>query len=80
MREEKTKLISEVLLSVMPHLACPEELRELVQNETKSCDRFEDFIANFKKKNSEIKDPTKRTDGQIFLNELKRELMKSGSD
>ena len=80
MRDERAKVISESLSSVMPYIAHPGELRESIESGKKECNCIEEFIENFKKKNSEISDPTKKTDGQIFLNELKRNLAKSCSD
>ena len=80
MRSENGKTIEESLVSVMPYVAYPGELKELIRAEEAICASIEEFIENFRRKNSAISDATKRTDGQIFLNELRRNLEKSGSD
>ncbi len=80
MRADNGKTIAESLVSVMPYVAYPGELKELIRAEEEICASLDEFIENFRKKNSSIADATKRTDGQIFLNELRRNLAKSGSD
>ena len=73
-------LKEESLSSVMPYVAYPVELRELIEKEAEGCDCIETFVEKFKKKISEGHDVTKKTDGQIFLNELKRNIARSSSD
>ena len=80
MLEEDKKIILGSLSSVMPYVACPEELRETIEKEVGSCDSIEAFAEKFKKKVSTIHDATGKTDIQIFLNELERNITKSGSD
>lgn len=80
MRDEESKLISKSLFSVMPYVTHPEELKELIQTTNNECSCIGEFVESFKRKNSEISDPAKKTDGQIFLNELEHILAKSCSD
>ena len=80
MPEKDATIIMESLSSAMPHIAFPVELRELIERERVGCDCIETFVEKFRKKISEIHDVTRKTDGQIFLNELKRNIAKSSSD
>lgn len=80
MLDKDTKIIKGSLSSVIPHIAFPDELRELIEKERMDCDRIEKFVEKFRQIISETRDVTRRTDGQIFLNELKRSITKSGSD
>lgn len=80
MMKENIKLIVGSLSSVMPYVAYPAELRELIEKEMDDCDCIGAFVEKFKKKISERCDVTRKTDGQIFLNELRRNLAKTNSD
>ncbi len=80
MLEKDAKLITGSLSSVMPHIAFPSELKQLIEEESVGCDCIETFVEKFRQKISERRDVTRKTDGQIFLNELRRNITKFGSD
>ena len=74
MMEKEANLILDSFSSAMPYLEHPEELKELIQREIKASDSVEKFIGNFEEKISAINDVTRRTDSNIFLNELRRAI------
>ena len=74
MLEKEAQFLLTSFSSAMPYLVYPDELRQLVNRERGASDSVESFVANLKKKISETTDTTRRTDGQIFLNELRRAL------
>lgn len=76
MREEDARLVRDSLSSVMPYIAYPQELRELIEREIRNNESIEAFVENVKKAISERTDATKKTDGQIFLNEFRRRIQK----
>lgn len=76
MRDDDARLIRDSLSSVSPYIAYPQELRELVEREIKNSDSIDVFIENTRRAISERLDVTKKTDGQIFLNELRRRIKK----
>ena len=80
MLEVDAKIVMASFSSVMPYIAYPGELKELIEREIVSCDCIETFVEKIKKKISEINDITKKTDEQIFLNELRRRAKKLDSD
>jgi len=77
MKEELKKIMMESLSSAMPYIVYPEELKEFIEKETEDCDSIEAFIEKLKKKIYEKCDIIRKTDGQIFLNELRHSLKKS---
>lgn len=79
MKEEHKKIMIESLYSVMPYIAYLGELKEFIEKEADECENIEAFIEKLKKLN-EKSDIIRRTDGQIFLSELRRNLAKLGSD
>jgi predicted transcriptional regulator with HTH domain len=79
MKEELKKIMIESLYSVMPYIAYLGELKEFIKKEADECENIEAFIEKLKKLN-EKSDIIRRTDGQIFLSELRRNLAKLGSD
>ncbi|MGC8817037.1 MAG: hypothetical protein ACP5PX_04430 [Candidatus Hadarchaeum sp.] len=79
MKEEHKKIMIESLSSVMPYIAFISELREFIEREANECQDIESFIEKLKKLN-EKSDIIRRTDGQIFLSELRRNLAKLSSD
>ena len=74
MLEREAQMLFTSLSSAMPYLVYPDELRELIKREMELSDSVESFVENFKKKISETSDPTRKTDGHIFLNELRRSV------
>ncbi|MEM4724308.1 MAG: hypothetical protein QXP01_04795 [Candidatus Hadarchaeum sp.] len=79
MKEEYKKIMIESLTSVRPYIAFLGELREFIEKEASECENIESFIEKMKKQN-EKSDIIRRTDGQIFLSELRRNLAKLHSD
>lgn len=80
MLEEDVKLVKASFSSVMPYIAYPGELRELIEKEIEGCDCIETFLEKIKEGISGTNDITRKTDEQIFLNELRRRARKSNSD
>ncbi len=74
MLEKDANLVMSSLYSALPYIAHPSELKDFIKKEVESCDCVENFVENFKKKMSEKIDITRKTDGQIFFNELCRTL------
>ncbi len=74
MREDEVKLLQEVFSSVKEYLAYPTELRERVDSMAKTSGDIISFMSDFKKSNSSQENVTRKTDGDILLNQLKRRL------
>ncbi len=76
MREDDARLVMDSLSSVAPYIAYPQELKELVESELKNSEDIGVFIENTRQKVSGRTDVTRKTDVQIFLNELRRRIQK----
>jgi len=76
MQEAEAKLVRDSFSSVMPYLAYPQELRSLIERALGEGVSVEAFIEGLRRSVSEKADTTRKTDGQIFLNELRRRLPK----
>lgn len=76
MQEAEAKLIRDSFSSVMPYLAYPQELRSLIERMLGESAGIEVFIEGLRQAISAEADTTRKTDGQIFLNELRRRLPK----
>lgn len=76
MQEAEAKLIRDSFSSVMPYLAYPQELRSLIERTLGESAGIEVFIEGLRQAISAEADTTRKTDGQIFLNELRRRLPK----
>lgn len=76
MLEEDAKIIRDSLSSVMPYLVYSQDLRNLIECTIKESDNAGVFVEGFKRAISGEMDTTKKTDGQIFLNELRRRISK----
>lgn len=76
MREDDARLVRGSLSSVTPYIAYPQELRELIESELKTSESINTFVENVRRTVSERVDVTRKTDGQIFLNELRRRIQK----
>jgi len=74
MQESETKLVRSSFSSVMVYLVYPQDLRELTERVLSESQSIEMFLDNFKQAISAEVDSTHKTDGQIFLNELRRNL------
>lgn len=76
MQEVEVKLVRESFSSVRPYLAYPQELRSLIERTLGESAGIEVFIEGVRHTISVEADTTRKTDGQIFLNELRRRLPK----
>lgn len=76
MQEVEVKLVRESFSSVRPYLAYPQELRSLIERTLGESAGIEVFIEGVRQTISTEADTTRKTDGQIFLNELRRRLPK----
>ncbi len=76
MQESEAKLVRDSFSSVMPYLAYPQELRSLIERTLGESTNVEAFIEEIRRSISEKADTTRKTDGQIFLNELRRRFPK----
>jgi len=74
MRESETKLVRDSFSSVMAYLVYPQDLRELIERVLAESQSIEKFMGKFKQVISAEADSTHKTDGQIFLNEVRRHL------
>lgn len=76
MQEAEAELVRSALSSVMPYLVYSQELKELMEKLLEESSDTRVFIDKLKLAISEKSDITRRTDGQIFINELQRRLSK----
>ncbi|MCK4405557.1 MAG: hypothetical protein KAV43_03515 [Hadesarchaea archaeon] len=76
MQEAEAKLVRDSFSSVMPYLAYPQELRSLIERMLGESAGIKVFIEGVRQAVSAEADTTRKTDGQIFLNELRRRLPK----
>lgn len=76
MQEAEAKLVRDSFSSVMPYLAYPQELRSLIERMLGESAGIEVFIEGLRQAISAEADTTRKTDGQIFLNELRRRIPK----
>lgn len=74
MQESEAKLVRDSFSSVMEYLVYSQDLRELVERVLGESQNIEKFLEKFKQAISGETDSTHKTDGQIFLNELRRHL------
>lgn len=76
MQETETRLIWDTFSSVMPYLVYPQELRGLLEKRLGEEADVKTFVENLRQAISTETDPTRKTDGQIFINELRRRFSK----
>lgn len=76
MEEAESKLVWDSFSAVMAYLVYPQELRGSIESAL-GARSFEEFMGTLKQKVAAETDTTRRTDGQIFLNELRRRLEKA---
>jgi hypothetical protein len=72
MIEEETRLARDALSAVLPYIAYPQELRELVETALQKSDNAQAFMENLKGVISGENDMTRKTDCRIFLSEFRR--------
>lgn len=76
MQEIERKMILDSFSSVMPYLVYPQELKALVEKVLGECSDINAFLEKFKQSVYAESDQTHKTDGQIFVNELKGKIPK----
>ena len=76
MQEAEAKLVWNTFSSVMPYLVYPQELRGILERSLGESADIEAFVAGLRQIISKEVDATKKTDGQIFINELRRRSKK----
>ncbi len=76
MQETETRLIWDTFSSVMPYIVYPQELRGLLEKRLGEEADVKAFVENLRQAISTETDPTRKTDGQIFINELRRRFSK----
>jgi hypothetical protein len=74
MDETEKKLLWETFSSVMAYLVYPQELRKSIEKISGESANMNTFLEKFKQALSNEADPTHKTDGQIFLNDLRKRL------
>ena len=74
MREAEAKLVRDSFSSVMVYIVYPQDLRGLIERVLSDSQSIETFLEKFKQAISAEADSTHKTDGQIFLNELRGHL------
>ena len=74
MRESEKELIWESISSVMAYIVYPRDLRSLVERKLNESQNIQEFIEKFKQAVSTERNPTHKTDGKIFLNDLRKRL------
>lgn len=76
MQEAETKLVWGTFSSVMPYIVYPQELRSLLEKHIVGEADINVFVEHLKLAISTESDPTRKTDCQIFINELRRKSQK----
>lgn len=71
MDRDGEEFLDEVLLSVRPYLAFPEELKVDMENLSEESEDLSEFEEKLESLISEKEDPSKKSDCKIFLNKLK---------
>ena len=72
MREEELKLARDSFSSVRVYLAYPQELQAFLEQTSAESSGPDEFFEKVKRAISTETDVTRKTDKQIYLNELKR--------
>ncbi|MDI6819709.1 MAG: hypothetical protein QMC89_02230 [Candidatus Hodarchaeaceae archaeon] len=74
MQEVEIKLVYDSFSHVMAYLVYPQELREKIDRVLGESENIKVFTEKLKQVISVEADSTHKTDGQIFLNELRKHL------
>ena len=72
MREEEITLTKEVYRHVLPNIVYPSELEKFVEKNSSRSENIHSFINRVREEISKAADTTRKTDYQIYLNELQR--------
>ena len=78
MEDAESKLVRDSFSAVMAYLVYPQELRGSIENML-GARNLEEFMGTLKQRVAAETDATRKTDGQIFLNELRRRLQQAPS-
>jgi len=73
MREEEITLIKEVYFHVLPNVVYTNEFEKFFEQNVDS-ENLQIFVTRLRETISKIADITRRTDYQIFLNEIQRRI------
>lgn len=74
MQEAEVRLIRDTFSSVTPYLVYPQELRSLLEKLLGEKADIKAFVEQLGQAISTEADSTRKTDGQIFINELRRKF------
>jgi hypothetical protein len=74
MQEAEARLIQDTFSSVMPYLVYPQDFRSLLEKLLGEKADIKTFSEQLRQAISTEADPTRKTDGQIFINELRRKF------
>lgn len=74
MREDEKKLLQDTFSSVRAYLVYPHDLWASIEELERKTQDLQTFMSEFKRAVSDESDSSRKTDGQIFLNELKKRL------
>jgi hypothetical protein len=74
MREADVEFIRSIFSSVIPHLVYPQDLRETLEELLDEKTDIKEFLERLGERIGAETDPTRKTDGKILLNELRRRL------
>ena len=74
MQDAEVGLIWDTFSSVTPYLVYPQEFRDLLEKLLGEKTDIKAFVEQLGQAISTEADPTRKTDGQIFINELRRKF------
>jgi len=74
MQEAEVRLIRDTFSSITPYLVYPQKLRNLLEKLLGEKADIKAFVEQLRQAISTEADPTRKTDGQIFINELRRKF------
>ncbi len=74
MREDEKKLLQDTFSSVRAYLVYPQDLRTVIEELERRSQDLQTFMNEFKRTISNEPDSSRKTDGRIFLNEIRKRL------
>lgn len=74
MRDDEKKLLQDTFSSVRAYLVYPQDLRASIEKLKQKSQDLQAFMDIFKRIVSDESDSSRKTDGQIFLNDLRKRL------
>jgi hypothetical protein len=76
MQGAEVRIIRDTFSPVMPYLVYPQELRNLLEKLLGEKADIKAFVEQLRQAISTEADPTRKTDGQISINELRRKFFR----